>query len=536
VSVGVAWLVSIALALVVCWRSLGRGIYLYRDFVTVPDPVLGPQAWGADGQAPRAVPLDAVMAMAATVVPPGVQQQVMLVGALVLAGSGAALLLRRHGLAAMVAASAVATWNPFVAERLLLGQPPTLLAYSMTPWVVVVVRSRLTGWRALAALVVVAAPAALTPWGGLTAFLTAVVVSLVTPSRRDPRWLAAVVVAGVVWCLPWVVPAVVHGTGAADADGAAAFAAGADGPLGTLGSVLTLGGIWAPAARPGSRESVVAVAMSVLLLAVVLTTAATRLRRTPRGPQWLLAASLVVPPLAAWLAATHAGVAVGRTLQAVPGVAIARDSHRWLGFAAIATALLVGLAVGAVARRLTRSAASRPFLAAVPASAAVAVVAVAVLTVADLPRLVHTAYEPVQMPSDWAPALAAVRESAGEGTVLVVPWSSFRAARHEGAGGATFNAGRPFLDPLPRALDQRVLLSRELDVVRDGRVWVVDADREVLTSLQTAGELDATKLSAAGVSVVVQWRHTVGVQLRAGPDLAPVHEGEAFQVWAVTRR
>jgi hypothetical protein len=276
----------------------------------------------------------------------------------------------------------------------------------------------------------------------------------------------------------------------------------------------------------------------------------TRLRRSGRAPDWLLAGSLVVPALAAWLAATDGGVGVMRALQSVPGVAIARDTHRWLGFAALATALLVGLAVGGAIHRLTPSteSSSRAVLAAVPVASAVVAASVAVLTVPDLPPLVHTAYQAVRMPSDWEPMLAATRQSAGDGTVLVVPWSSFRAGRSgsgaaggggvvgAGAGpGAAFNAGRPFLDPLPRALDQKVLVSRELDVVRDGRVWVVDGDRPVLTALQTAGELDAAKLAAAGVSVVVQWRDTVGEPVRPGPGMTSVHDGEAFQVWSVTR-
>lgn len=535
-AVAVAALVSVVLALVVCGRSLGRGIYLYRDFVTVPEPVLGPQAWGADGQAPRAVPLDAVTAVLATVVPAGVQQQVMLVGALVLAGTGVAVLVRRHGLPAMAAGAAFATWNPFVAERLLLGQPPTLLAYSMTPWLVAVVRSRLPGGPALVALVAAALPAALTPWGGLTALATALVVSLVTPWRRHPRWLGAVGVAGVLWCLPWVVPALLHGTGGADADGAAAFAAGADGPLGTLGSLLTLGGIWATAARPASRESVVAVGAAVLLLAFALATAAARLRRHRTGTEWLLGLAAVLPPVAAWLAATDAGAGPWGQLQAVPAVAIARDSHRWVGFSATATAVLVGLGVAAVTRRVrARAPAGSTSSRAVAAAAVVTTAALAVLAVPDLPRLVRTAYQPVQVPRDWEPMLAAVREAAGDGTVLLVPWSSFRAAPADPGTVTPFNAGRPFLDPLPRALTQPVLASRELDVVRDGRVWVVDGDRAVLASFETAGTLDATALATAGVSVVVQWRDSRGTPVTPGPGLTPVFEGEAFQVWAVTR-
>ena len=63
---------------------------------------------------------------------------------------------------AAVAAAGLAVWNPYVAERLLLGQPPTLLGYAAMPWVALAARSAAPlGWR-LPLVLLAAAPAALT--------------------------------------------------------------------------------------------------------------------------------------------------------------------------------------------------------------------------------------------------------------------------------------------------------------------------------------------------------------------------------------
>ncbi len=525
-----AALVSVALALVVSARSLGAGIYLYRDFVTVPHPVLGPQALGTDGQPPRAVPLDAVMALLAPVLASGIQQQLMLVGSMVLAGTGVAVLLRHHGVAAMVAGAAVATWNPFVAERLMLGQPPTLLAYSMTPWLVAAVRSRWRTSRGMGAVLVAALPAALTPWGGVTALLTVVVVSLATPWRRSRVWLGGCLVLSVAWCLPWLVPALVHGGRPADPDGANAFASRADGPLGTAGSLLTLGGVWARGARPASRSSVAATIASVML-AVLAVAVLVHLLRERRPLARLLAAALLGPAIAAWAVSLGPGLRLFRGLQQVPGVAIARDTHRWVGLTAVATAVLVGWGVGALGRRLVAPGTRAPVLAALT----VAVIAGSVLTVPDLPAVVDTAYEPVRMPADWAPMVDAVEHAAGPGSVLVTPWAAFRQIQPT-PGAPTWNGRRAFLDPLPRALTRTVVGSHELAVgVGDDEVFRVDDDRSAVDDYTTAGRLDADKLRAHGVAVVVQWRDTVGTPVEAGLGLRRIFEGPHFDVWAVTR-
>ncbi len=517
---------SAAVALAVTGGSLGPGVLLHRDFVGVPRPRWSAATWGG-GSAPRAVPLDAVTTALAPVLPVGVQQQLMLVGAVFLASLGTGVLVRRWGPASMVAAAVVAGWNPFVAERLLVGQPPTLLAYSMLPWVVVVVRSRLPGWRAAAALLLAALPAALTPWGGLTAAVTAVLVSLLTRRRRTARWLVTVVSLSVAWCLPWVVAAAAHRQGAADPDGARAFAAGADTPLGTVGSLLTLGGIWAPAARPASRATTVAVVAGVLLV-LLATTAARRLVLRDRALGRLVAAAWLAPVAVVWAVSGGPGLRVFAWLQAVPGVAIARDTHRWLAPTTLATAVLLA---SLVARRGSRPSGDEgetrgPGIR--RAAVALGLASVALLSVPDLPRDVRSAYRPVATPPDWQPAVDAASGAAGDGALLVLPWQPFRRVPWAGR--------EPFLDPTARAVSARVVGSRQLTVVRDGRTLVVDDDPREVAALGTSGRLDPDALQRAGVGAVLVWRGTPGaVPTPTGPGVRVVLQTTHFTVWSVTR-
>ena len=509
----------------VCAGAWGRGWLLYRDFVAVPGPVLGPQSLGLSGSAPRAVPLDAVTALLDPAVPSGLQQRLMLAGSLLLAGCGVAVVLRRHGTSAMVVGGACAVWNPFVAERLLVGQPPTLLAYSMTPWIVAAVAAPVPARPRLLLVVAAALPAALTPWGGVTAAAVALGTSLWLPGRRSPRWLAAVAAASLAWCLPWVIPAVWGPGVVADPDGAAAFAVRADSAAGTVGSVLTLGGIWAQGAWPASRNGLLPLAASTLLVLAAATGLAAGARDGHRRAAVLLGAAYLVPVGLVLALATGPGLSVFAALQAVPGVALVRDTHRLLGFAALAVAVAAGLAAehaGRWLRGLGRR--HRAWSGRAPAIATSAVLAsLVVLTVPDLPGSVRSAYRPVEYPQSWPEVVAAVDEAPGDGAVLLLPWQPFRAVSW--AGDA------PFLDPLPRALTRPALSSFDLLVHRDGADVMVSGGDPEAGREWAAGRLAPDTLRRAGVDVVVEWKGTPGVLPAQHPGLRRVLQSAEFDVW-----
>jgi hypothetical protein len=296
--------------------------------------------------------------------------------------------------------------------------------------------------------------------------------------------------------------------------------------LGTLGSLLTLGGIWAPAARPASRATALAVA-AALALVPLAAAAAVRVTRRDRRLGLLVAAAWLVPVLLAWAVSAGPGLELFAGLQAAPGVAIGRDTHRWLAPAALATAVLLA---SLVARRGSagsggtwppRGPGTRR------AAVAAALASVALVSVPDLPKEVRAAYRPVTVPSDWQPAVDAASRAAGDGALLVLPWQPFRRVPWAGP--------EPFLDPTSRAVPADVVASRQLTVVRDGELVVVDDDPATFAALGGSARLDAATLRRAGVSAVLVWKDTPGRVPARGTGVLVERETPQFAVWAVTR-
>lgn len=504
--------------LVMLWPALGSGYLLYRDFITVPDPALSPRTWGMTGSAPRAVPLDGVMAVLDPVVPTWLQQKLILLGCLWLGGSGIAVLLRHRGTVAAALGGIVGTWSPFATERLLLGQAPTLLAWSMLPWLVMA--SRRSGRaRSRVVLVTLAAlPAALTPSGGLTAAAAAVVLSVL--ARRRRRETLAVIGLGLIWCLPWLVPAVGGRSGAGVAEGAAAFRVDAPGLSGVL-DVLGGGGVWADGAGLASRDHPVAGAATVVLLLL----ASVGLSAFSRPHRRLLGLALLLPPVVVLVLASPFGLAAFAAAQSVPGVALFRDTHRLLALSSFVLAVLAPVGVVRVVQRLGQhgSGGPRAFRLTVSASAACAGAAVVILAAPDAPPRLHGAYHPVDFPSDWGRVVALVADES----TLVLPWQPMRRT--------PWNAERPFLDPLPLALPGDVIAATDLVVERDGQRFNVGSGDPSRTAGWLEGRLDLAELDTLGVKVVVEWRQSPGrpVSAEALETLQLISETTTFRVWRV---
>ena len=134
--------VAVVAALALLGPALGPGAVLTYDMVWVPDLALLRDTLGLGSGLPRAVPSDAVVAALDEIVPGLLLQKVVLLGALVAAGTGAARLVRAP-LVARVAVVVLVEWNAFVVERLLIGHWPVLLGYGLLPWLLVLARR----WR-----------------------------------------------------------------------------------------------------------------------------------------------------------------------------------------------------------------------------------------------------------------------------------------------------------------------------------------------------------------------------------------------------
>ena len=189
-----------------CWRRccVHRGYPLARDLVFVPRQPFTDASIGLGGTAPRAVPLDAVVSVATALLDGAVLARVALLLALALAGWGMLRLTAPLGTWARLAASGFAVWNPFVVERMALGQWALVTAYAALPWILLAAaRYRRTGERgALASVVLWSALASLTPTGGLLALATSLTAGAGADATdlvaRGHRGAAAAAVGGAV--------------------------------------------------------------------------------------------------------------------------------------------------------------------------------------------------------------------------------------------------------------------------------------------------------------------------------------------------
>ncbi|MCF6469809.1 hypothetical protein FAF44_15620 [Nonomuraea sp. MG754425] len=461
-----AALLGLALGCLALGPALGWGFTLLQDMVFVPDPAFSAFTFGLAGGAARVAPSDAVVTALAHVLPAELVQKAILLGIFVLGCSGAALLLPSESLGPRLVAGAFYVWNPYVAERLLIGQWALLLGYAGLPWVV---RAVWSGRRVVLAVL----PAAVGGFAAMTVTaLTALPVAV-------PRWrtVARVAVVLAVFSLPWLVPTalrpqVIDG----DPAGVDAFAARADTPFGAVGSLLSLGGIWNAYAVPPGYETVVG---AVARLALTLVGVVAFLRsRVPYRRGLAVAAGI-------GLAVACAGVsepgraAFKQLLEVWGGFAVFRDAQQYVAPLALMAALGLGTLAGQVARQ-------RAWV------GALALVPVAVLpTMAwgSLGRLGAVSY-----PAGWTAAREVVRHDPEAGDVLVLPFESYRRF--------PWNGGRAVLDPAQRffATPGRRVVSN--DAVRVGELVVRSEDPRV-QRLEHVLEGASPDLPGAGFRYVI---------------------------------
>ena len=86
--------VAVCLAILILGPALFPGLVIAYDMVWVSEPRWTPFVLGVGTPAPRAVPGDAVVVLVSTILTAGLGQKAVLLGVLVLAGSGAAALFR----------------------------------------------------------------------------------------------------------------------------------------------------------------------------------------------------------------------------------------------------------------------------------------------------------------------------------------------------------------------------------------------------------------------------------------------------------
>ncbi len=512
---------GLCLGLLALGPGLHRGFLLSYDMVFVPREPLSSALPGL--APPRAVPSDLVVAIVSRLIPADITQKLLLLSVFVLACAGMAALLDQEPLPARLAAGVFYAWNPYVGERLIIGQWALLLGYAGLPWVL---RAVLAGRPARLCLAVL--PAVI---GGFTALtvtaLLAIPVALLTRSARTV-WLTAAVLA--VGSLPWLIPSLLHPV-YADPAGIAAFAARADTPFGTIGSLVMLGGMWnaqtVPAAYGGSWSAL------WLVITLASVTGYARLAWSGTGEQGAgedrgslctspcTQRSTITPTTrhaagrrgrgrwpglgisaAAGLVIASAGVtAAGRDLlrvamEAWPGFAVLRDGQQFEAPLALAEAVGFGLMVAWAMRPRSLPAAVPPAQPADPQGTFIALTAL-VAPVLLLPGLAWGAagrLHPVWYPAGWLAAARVIDAAPGPGDVLLLPWAADRRP--------AWNGGEAMLDPWPRLLSRPVIWN---DGTQVGDVRLAPDDpqaRRLNAIVSGAGPLTAA-LRAAGVRFVL---------------------------------
>ena len=519
---------GLCLGLLALGPGLRRGFLLSYDMVFVPRE---PFAAAMPGLAPpRAVPSDLAIATVSRIMPADIAQKLVLLAIFVLGCAGVAALLDREPLLARLAGGVFYVWNPYVGERLIIGQWALLLGYAGLPWVLREVLA--PGGRPPQTPpdqgVPSPRPPLGPPWGRLCLSLVPAVIGgfaalaitalvlvpavLFTRSARRAAIAFAALAAG---SLPWLIPSLQHAV-YVDPGGVAAFAARADTPFGSVGSLVMLGGGWNAQTVPKGYGG----AWSALWLAVVIVALAGYLLSV-REHRWPgLGVAAVAGLLIACVGVTAPGRDLLRSVTGTwPGVAVLRDAQQFVAPLALAEAAGFGVAVawamnsGAFGTRGTRerrAGLDRPGV----ALGVLALLAPVLL----LPGLAWGAagrLRPAWYPAGWLAAARMIDASPARGAVLLLPWETYRRP--------AWNHGEATFDPWSKLLSRPVIWN---DGTRVGDVGLAPDDpraRRLDGAIRGGGPL-TTALGAAGVRFVVDDADGPGAGARLPGAVVLVHQ------------
>jgi hypothetical protein len=501
------------LGLLALGPGLGRGFLLSYDMVFVPAPPFNAEMFGLSGTLPRSVPSDAVVAAAARLLPADIVQKLVLLAIFMLACAGVAVLLTRASEPALacLAGGIFYAWNPFIAERLILGQWALLLGYAGLPWVALAVTAPVAGhWRRAGRLLAALLPAAVGGFAAMCVSGLLVVPGAACAAAQTPqqaggdraqgsgppamtpqRRLLSVAIALAVMALlslDWLVPSLTQ-TVHTGRSGVAAFAARADTPVGSMGSLLMLGGAWNAQTVPRGYGGPASVLWLAVVVAAIGAFAALGARRWPG-----LAIAAVAGLAVASVGVTGPGQDLLRSLIAAwPGFAVLRDGQQYVAPLALAEAAGFGLGLGWVMRQAGRPDRRSWMRDLRPVIATIALVVPVVL----LPGLAWGAQgrlRPVQYPSDWLQARRVIDADPAPGSVLLLPWAAYRRFG--------WNGGEALLDPWPRMLARRVIWN---DGVQVGNIVIPPEDPAALNlnAVIESGQSLTPSLRAAGVRYVI---------------------------------
>jgi len=462
-----------------------------------PDRRLTPFATGSGTPAPRAVPSDAVAWLLGWLVNPAVAQKLILGTILVMAALGAATWMRQlrpeSGTLAASTAALAAVWNPFVSERLVVGQWTVLLGYAVLPWAVRAAVGVVDGTGRRGALVMAICVAGLgganTVAMAVTAMLFVLLAGIRTHPRRIVRSLILATAAAAGVSAVWVLPALAAGV-SVDPGGVRAFSPSADTALGVWGSLVSGGGFWNSASHPEPRGLLLIAVLAAALSVATMVLFVAEVRRVRQRP-------VLVPVLGGAIVVGLSALPMTRELWTwlvteLPGGGVLRDSQKFLAPWVVALAVGAGLAVDRL-RKVNASAAG---------PAAAGVIGLVVLLSPQLIWGVSGKLNAEPIPAGYREAAARL-SAAPTGEVGLLPWQQYR--RYD------WNGDRVSLTLAPRIIDQRVLFDDSLRL-RAGTIAGENPRAAAVSAELERGASPVDALVATGVRYIA-------VELGAGLEV-----------------
>ena len=489
-------ILSLALGLVVVAPLLLPGFVLAYDMVFVPHQGFSLGLLGVSRLLPREVPIALVVTTLSRLLTGQVVQKLLLLAIFAGGAYGAARLVPARTVAGRMAAGILYVWNPFTYERLLLGHWALLLGYAAFPWVAraaIGVREGTPGaWARL--ILALAAAAVPNPYTGIIGGAIAFALLAAPPWERvrSARRSAFALGAAVVVNLPWLVPAAFHPRIREHASlGVALFHARADSPLGTLGSLLSLGGLWRTGLAPPGRTTFAWIPAFVLIAGLAVKGWRTLRGRWPNGALTGLLFVAAFGLLLAWLPSFgHLRGVFGFLGRTLPGGDALRESQKFVMPLALAGSVGFGLGVD---RLVEASRGSQGWLRRVAPVAAI-------LPLALAPTLAWGAggrLSPATYPSSWARVETITSADPTPGGMLALPWHAYLPFG--------WNHGRtvhqPALDYFSRPVVASSALEVGSNVIPDEDPWAALA-RPALTG---SGEL-LPDLRRLGIRYVVLFK------------------------------
>lgn len=367
----------------ILWPLAFPGFLGLRDMVVLDSPALSISNFGVGDIPARNAPQDGFLAIIGTVFPASWFVRALLLACACFAAYSASACARNGSFWHKAAAITLILWNPFVIERFLQGHWSLVIAAWLLPGIAIATSTRVK----LALL----AACSITPTGLVLGFITAA-----WTARKSIRTQCALLLGTAALSIPWLIPSLQNPP---SSFGTTAFVARAESYVGTVGSLLGLGGMWNAQAVPTSRSAGFAIAG--VLLFFLLVSFMPR-REALLGFTGLALCLLLTFGPTEWIVNT------------IPGASLFRDSQKLM-------ALMLPAMVLAAGRIQTSAIKNQVVLPAL-------VIFLSILQVPDAPYAM-SALKPHAHQGPWKeyPGTTLNTDSRGlieyNGTIMVDPWS-----------------------------------------------------------------------------------------------------------------